>query len=829
LPIYLKVCISYRLTIQNIGQIQSLSNFDPLSISLEIIPANQSTYFQLFKILKMKNCIFLAIVVFSLNNILAQTNKYIQPIRHYINPGVAWGYTGLYTLDLNQDQKEELLLGGGSHFYVAKIKNGIIEPTWSSLRYPIEIVAVIPADINNDNRKEIYVVLKNGNVDVYDAPTLTLTKTLSTGGAFSTYAKIDNVDATPAPELITGSDFQEMRVIDLATGITKWQATGVKAISIAIGNVDDDVQNEIIAISPSGGDNKVIDAVKKSIEWQFSGLLGTTIAVVPDVDNDGIDDIISNNNIQGFAFINAKKKTSIGNWNPFGTGYIDVNNSFFVGDFNNNGKKDVMFGAGISWYCFEIKGNSLWEHRQLNTGIDGFAFGDPDNDGNKDFVFASGWGTSGYKHAYVLTFKEPKVLASSPSFDGLYNMSTADFDNDGFPEIYTAIAGEIGSAVPIGGVKSRAFPMRINPRTQEINNGYVSGFTVRFNFRAVGRTRSKDKAELFGDYFAYDANTFQPVFGDNPYPSSSAINCADIDKDGIDELIVGNNRMAVYKMRNDTFRLLWQTPLGNAAVTQIRVENCDADPALEIMVLRKESVIEILDALTGNLEWQSVDLPKLVSFDVADTDLNGRLEIVALTNQHQVFFIDLLNKKTLRQGNLPSTYSFSNIIRVAQLDTTPTPELLVLNKRANIYGSKDLNLLWESNFEMTNEGYDALITNVDRDSFADVFFSDLMGIYHYEMTVPARKANITSTHEKIFASNITLYPNPSKKQVHIEITDGQVMHSIKVFDMLGKLILHKNHINTSLTDIDISALMNGMYILQVENDKSFYLKKMIKE
>jgi hypothetical protein len=783
------------------------------------------------KMLKTLSC--LSIFSLFLHFPVFAQSEFIRTVHHYLMPNHAVGSTGIYAVDIKGDNKKEILLGGIGHWQIlSHIDSNNYKIRWNSLLYDTTIAAVFPANLDGDKDSEIYVLTQYGRLEVFDGTTLKKEKIFYIQGFNCNQVQVANVDSTPEAELIVTGGSCDLKIIDLKNGNIKRTWSNVRGYDMVVGNVDADPQNEIIVSGEPFGSTRgwVVDAKKDSIEWTYAPHFGTHLAITPDVTNDGIPDLMGTLS-STIIFFDVAKKTPIntmGFSNPTGEYYYDLR----VGDFDKNGQPDFLASTEYTWGLYNFKGEKIWTIPELAESTTDIIVDDIDRDGQIEMIVGAGIGSSETDFVFIINAFTGGIEYSTPGLEPneMY-LGLADITGDSLPEILTASEGRNGKRPPALTNKEKATFWQIDPRAESLTTFDIN--TVSSFFQAVGSSRSKLTKEVavfkYDVLYILDAKTKAVIADFKLGGQINAVTFADIDKDGIDELLFATTALYAYKWVLNKYQQVWlRQSQFSSPIKDITLANCDADPALEIAYLEGIAALTVVSA-TGNLEWQSVNLPKLVSFDVADTDLNSRLEIVALTNQHQVFFIDLLTKRTLRQGNLPTTYSFSNIIRVAQLDTTPTPELLVLNKRANIYGSKNLNLLWESNFEMTNEGYDALITNVDRDSFADVFFSDLLGIYHYEMTLPARKANITSTHEKIFASNITLYPNPSKKHVHIEITDGQMMHSIKIFDMLGKIILHKKNIYTSLTDIDISALINGMYILQVENDKSFYIKKIVKE
>jgi hypothetical protein len=71
--------------------------------------------------------------------------------------------------------------------------------------------------------------------------------------------------------------------------------------------------------------------------------------------------------------------------------------------------------------------------------------------------------------------------------------------------------------------------------------------------------------------------------------------------------------------------------------------------------------------------------------------------------------------------------------------------------------------------------------------------------------------------------SLTIYPNPSSKQLTIEFKNTII--SAEIFNALGTKI---NAELTSKNTIDVSTLSNGVYILQIETDKGLITKKFMK-
>ncbi len=75
--------------------------------------------------------------------------------------------------------------------------------------------------------------------------------------------------------------------------------------------------------------------------------------------------------------------------------------------------------------------------------------------------------------------------------------------------------------------------------------------------------------------------------------------------------------------------------------------------------------------------------------------------------------------------------------------------------------------------------------------------------------------------------SITLYPNPAKDILHVNIRKRDAYVRISIFDILGKKIFTKSLTSTE-SQIDISTFKKGIYLAQFENPESVsYTQKLI--
>ncbi|HEY9114008.1 MAG TPA: T9SS type A sorting domain-containing protein, partial [Bacteroidales bacterium] len=83
--------------------------------------------------------------------------------------------------------------------------------------------------------------------------------------------------------------------------------------------------------------------------------------------------------------------------------------------------------------------------------------------------------------------------------------------------------------------------------------------------------------------------------------------------------------------------------------------------------------------------------------------------------------------------------------------------------------------------------------------------------------------------EQAVIQEFSIYPNPVQRTLTVE-TDYAYKNTcfVKIFSAAGAEILRQD-INSSTTNIEVSQLAKGFYIVQLVNGNSVQLKKFVKE
>lgn len=76
------------------------------------------------------------------------------------------------------------------------------------------------------------------------------------------------------------------------------------------------------------------------------------------------------------------------------------------------------------------------------------------------------------------------------------------------------------------------------------------------------------------------------------------------------------------------------------------------------------------------------------------------------------------------------------------------------------------------------------------------------------------------------ASNVLVYPNPASNQVTVSLSKtSELLSKISVVDVLGKHVLHLNHIDGISKIIDVNNLTKGVYFIEIETQNQLIIKQ----
>ena len=151
--------------------------------------------------------------ILSVNVYCQVDTTYLHKTWNTFELGENLGGTNIWVQDFNGDGQNEILFGGGhsysnSYFAIYAYSDGNYSPKWnSSLNTENYIRDIQVANFDNDEDYEIYILRKDGDLEVYDGATMDLQNTFSTGATEATKALFADIDKDGNVEYIVISNY----------------------------------------------------------------------------------------------------------------------------------------------------------------------------------------------------------------------------------------------------------------------------------------------------------------------------------------------------------------------------------------------------------------------------------------------------------------------------------------------------------------------------------------------------------------------------------------------------------------------------------------------
>jgi hypothetical protein len=78
-------------------------------------------------------------------------------------------------------------------------------------------------------------------------------------------------------------------------------------------------------------------------------------------------------------------------------------------------------------------------------------------------------------------------------------------------------------------------------------------------------------------------------------------------------------------------------------------------------------------------------------------------------------------------------------------------------------------------------------------------------------------------------SKVKVYPNPILNYLNVDLSDYEIRNAkYIIFDFIGKVIISKRKFLNTNPQLDLTSLLDGIYIIQIEIENQFYNYKFIK-
>jgi uncharacterized repeat protein (TIGR01451 family) len=631
----------------------------------------------------------------------------------------AWGYgigaSGMIPQDLDNNGSLELILasgwGNGKNYFWFVVSylpaEERYEQIWMSRMYKNEtfINRIVTADVNQDGRLEIYVALRNGQLEIYDGPTRKLIRTISTGLDWLSDVLLADPDGDGIQELLVSSP-SGTRAYAASDYAPTWQITQ-GGYDLKVANVDADAALEIVV------NGHVLDGATRAVEWTYD--FGWHLNVA-DVNNDGKAEIMATPGMYKIYGFDAELKSRV--WEITTITGVDA---LHAGDIDADGDQEIVYGDGAGGSIHVLDGTSRlpeWKISNPDSGITRIAFADVDGDGATELLWGGGTVSSGPDNLYIADIATRAVEWKSPDLgQPLSSLGVGDVDGDGRQEI---VMVSHGSTSPNGYGLILIYDAETH--ALEWQSGVVGSVLTRIHSLRLGDVNGDDRQDILvateesyeGVIEAYDGLTHErmwqsaKIWGTN----FNSLTIADVDADGNVEVVGGQ----------DVDHNGWTG-----------------------------SRIVVLDGATGSEEWRTDELGRWnanKNIEVSDADRDGHPDILVSMAGVAYLYDGVTRQQTWQGGSNVSLFSSANV------DGLPGPELLLGADEGVLTVLDGKTRQPQHTITIGDKPVTALrVGDMDRDGVAELFITSGSYLYVYDT------ANWTEIWQSDWLSDVVALKN----------------------------------------------------------------------
>lgn len=398
----------------------------------------------------------------------------------------------------------------------------------------------------------------------------------------------------------------------------------------------------------------------------------------------------------------------------------------------NHGRQEIYvggstqtFGSDDYWYALTYD-PVAHDYRQIYVshrepaGIARILLAQPAGGANPQIVVAMNDGTvelyDQSSKQFIRSYRDPCA-----NFGGLTAMAAADLNGDGSSEFLSVCAGSrlmvygahygAWSVAGVSGTDIAVGQMDADPAleialtdgsvidagTHAIQWHWADGFGSHLKLADVDNDGRQEliAAEAWYTVWAYDVDLQSPKWSIPTALDIGAIDVADIDGDGVQDLLVGDGQWgSIHAFNTSNLTEEWAISNPQHGVTNIAVGDVDGNGTLDLLwgagaTSTGSDRLYVADWQTGTIVWQNQQLDgPFVGPAIGDLDGDGNPEIVVASSTSESGYdsgrIVVLDGRTLRvraisQGIAGGSYGLTGVhdLELRDLDGDGRPEILV--------------------------------------------------------------------------------------------------------------------------------------------------------
>lgn len=97
---------------------------------------------------------------------------------------------------------------------------------------------------------------------------------------------------------------------------------------------------------------------------------------------------------------------------------------------------------------------------------------------------------------------------------------------------------------------------------------------------------------------------------------------------------------------------------------------------------------------------------------------------------------------------------------------------------------------------------------------------------NYEMKIPLSNTQERAVSKPAPQQQMLVYPSPASHWVQVELMHGELIHTLALYDMNGRMVQHLTGLASDRTVLDVSQLPDGLYIVAAQTTQGTLVRKL---
>jgi photosystem II stability/assembly factor-like uncharacterized protein len=213
-------------------------------------------------------------------------------------------------------------------------------------------------------------------------------------------------------------------------------------------------------------------------------------------------------------------------------------------------------------------------------------------------------------------------------------------------------------------------------------------------------------------------------------------------------------------------------------------------------------------------------------WELSNTGLPTNLQVEYLTKTNDALYVNVHGTGMYVSRDAGNSWAFTSnkldlndVLDISRgiYSSAYKGKILFIATSNGVFYTDDYGQNWKSlNIGLGNK----FVTSIK--IFNDTLYAGTNGngVWKYDI----KNILLSNPEANKIEDHINIYPNPASNFIHIQTGNG-ANFELKIVDLMGQLILSKDHLSSG--KIDISTIQNGTYIIILNSDKGVLTHKLV--